>query len=549
MMKHRRVVSTGPAYGPVNNVATNTDASSVQPPAAAPSAGAASKEETTTVIYVLKAPFDLIGMQFLFGLLEHSKSNSVYNNIIKLIIEFVVSLDDSLLSKTHEFRTQFLNKVVEKTAAIAEKGEFSDQVKIQLEIQVNLIQELFSETEKGGGVELVQPHFSTIEGEYIKLKLENNLTGNDKHKKDPFILEVNENMTFWKLKEAVAEGFDEPVHKIDLIKYVYPIDEALNSKSVGDLHFFNEEVVKVQRKDVKPIPRHELLSENKRNLSERFDKIVQRWFEAYNREGVMTLEAWQQLSIDNWKGTVMKDEGRVKAIIEKYDTDKKGGLTLAQFKQHWVQASLDTNPLVWRILNLSGYLNNLKHSSEKEEKPETTKFGAESYPRKILSNKVFYKTLFTILSNERFQPVHLKMYQLLTNLETDHSLFKEIKENLKDFLENEKCIYKLSYGLESLINELEHDIELFADFFTQNGHLEIISKLENFFKDEEKSAYTLETSIKTIVIPNLLKIINLYAYPLNCRHRFVRFTKKNRINQLDVTEVAKKVDEKDSYAE
>jgi hypothetical protein len=124
-----------------------------------------------------------------------------------------------------------------------------------------------------------------------------------------------------------------------------------------------------------------------------------------------------------------------------------------------------------------------------------------------------------------------------------------IKRNVRDFLENEKCIYRLSYGLESLINELDKDLPLYAEFYQHNGHIEIANKLEFFFADAEKSVYSLDTSLKTIVIPNLLKILNSYVYPLNSGNRMVRFFKKVRINHLDMPEIIKKLDSPESFAD
>lgn len=42
------------------------------------------------------------------------KNNKVYDEIIKLIIQFFVNLDESILERTKEFRTQFLMDIIEK---------------------------------------------------------------------------------------------------------------------------------------------------------------------------------------------------------------------------------------------------------------------------------------------------------------------------------------------------------------------------------------------------------------------------------------------------
>ena len=44
--------------------------------------------------------------------------------------------------------------------------------------------------------------------------------------------------------------------KIDVVKYVNPIEETNNGKAISDLNFFNEETIKVQRREARDIPRY-----------------------------------------------------------------------------------------------------------------------------------------------------------------------------------------------------------------------------------------------------------------------------------------------------
>lgn len=55
-------------------------------------------------LYILVSPFQLIGMKFLSNLLHVLKNNKVYDEAVKLIIKFIVSLDESLTDKTLQFR-------------------------------------------------------------------------------------------------------------------------------------------------------------------------------------------------------------------------------------------------------------------------------------------------------------------------------------------------------------------------------------------------------------------------------------------------------------
>lgn len=61
------------------------------------------------------------------------------------------------------------------------------------------------------------------------------------------------------------------------------------------------------------------------------------------------------------------------------------------------------------------------------------------------------------------------------------------------------------------------------------------------FSDNSKSVYSFDSTIKTYIIPNLLKILNLYIYPFVSQNKFSRFFKKTIINHLDISEMIKKL--------
>lgn len=81
-----------PSEGPSSSIGTSTSDYSVP-----------QKEEILTFIYILKSPFECIGLNFLLHLLQYISSNSVYNDIIKLIIQFIVNLDDKIADKAQLF--------------------------------------------------------------------------------------------------------------------------------------------------------------------------------------------------------------------------------------------------------------------------------------------------------------------------------------------------------------------------------------------------------------------------------------------------------------
>lgn len=83
-------------------------------------------------IYVLKSPFECIGLNFLLQLLQYISSNSVYNDVIKLIIQFVVNLDEKIMDKAPVFMEEFLKRIINNINNIQKANVFNDNVKLQL---------------------------------------------------------------------------------------------------------------------------------------------------------------------------------------------------------------------------------------------------------------------------------------------------------------------------------------------------------------------------------------------------------------------------------
>ncbi len=77
------------------------------------------KEESTTFIYVLKPPFECIGITFLLQLCQYLVGSGTYFDVIKLIIQFIVSLDDSIADQAAAFREDFLNKIFQHIGQVA----------------------------------------------------------------------------------------------------------------------------------------------------------------------------------------------------------------------------------------------------------------------------------------------------------------------------------------------------------------------------------------------------------------------------------------------
>ena len=85
----------------------------------------------------------------------------------------------------------------------------------------------------------------------MKLKVENNYPQPHKNKIPKFDVIANENDTLWKLKTILANLIQENPINIEITKYVNPIDDSLNCKSLIDLSFYDGEGIKIVKKTVK----------------------------------------------------------------------------------------------------------------------------------------------------------------------------------------------------------------------------------------------------------------------------------------------------------
>lgn len=98
------------------------------------------------------------------------KSARVYSSIVRLVVHFIVNLEESIYGRAREYRKIFLAKVLKDIQNIVAKAEFNDRIKLELEAYMHLIVELLSETEKDG-LSSLRPHFETLDGDVLTLRL------------------------------------------------------------------------------------------------------------------------------------------------------------------------------------------------------------------------------------------------------------------------------------------------------------------------------------------------------------------------------------------
>lgn len=73
--------------------------------------------------------------------------------------------------------------MVKEIKAIAQDNKMEEKTKAKLTVYVNLLFEIFGETEKYG-IGDIQPHFQSVEGEMVSLNIEN-LVDKERSKNNP----------------------------------------------------------------------------------------------------------------------------------------------------------------------------------------------------------------------------------------------------------------------------------------------------------------------------------------------------------------------------
>lgn len=108
----------------------------------------------------------------------------------------------------------------------------------------------------------------------------------------------------------------------------------------------------------------------------------------------------------------------------------------------------------------------------------------------------------------------MNFYRLLSLLETDSCIKEGVYKNANKMIEGEACAYKLSYILETILAQILVNDEFYVEFYVKKGCEFIVEKLKSFFSEENKSVYGMDALTKTIIMPNMVKILNAYLFCL-----------------------------------
>ena len=113
-------------------------------------------------------------------------------------------------------------------------------------------------------------------------------------------------------------------------------------------------------------------------------------------------------------------------IMEQYDSNKDMILTLNEFRRYFYDRAVKDMTKMWHFLNLNGYFNNLRKSNEQPKE-----LSVESLPRYLLCDDHVFETFFNILKNPQLEPIHIKLYNLITSLPTNKRIESAVDTDFK----------------------------------------------------------------------------------------------------------------------
>lgn len=77
----------------------------------------------------------------------------------------------------------------------------------------------------------------------------------------------------------------------------------------------------------------------------------------------MTYEDLKTLAEVRWRGSLLRQPDKLEKIMEEHDKGKKGYLTFDDFKDFYFTKSVKNENAIWKLINLSGYKNNLRQGT------------------------------------------------------------------------------------------------------------------------------------------------------------------------------------------
>lgn len=192
----------------------------------------------------------------------------------------------------------------------------------------------------------------------------------------------------------------------------------------------------------------------------------------------------------------------------------------------------------WRLLNRSGYRNDLRYLEEANFIQPV-----ESLARQILSNDNVYTLLFSMLDNPAMKAVHTDLYKFLCMLPTSPRISQQLTG--ADFnpamIADVHSPYQLSYLTTIISANLTNSIDQLYLFAERGGIDCICQKLESFGFADGASIYDIDDKN---MIAGLLRILTTYSTISLMADPMVYTLADERLNTLELWEFVERLDKR-----
>lgn len=319
---------------------------------------------------------------------------------------------------------------------------------------IALLKRFLEESEKGGTGGL-KSHSALLKGEMYAITLINNASYHYYNTNMPQKLElrVSSSTTLYDLRCLAGKSLKIYWDQVRLTRpYTHKeIRDCENGKTLSDLRLKPQDSLIVTRKQLN-IPRADLLLLDG-NLSPEAQAVFSIWFYAFaDKEGKMSPEQLVSFTNSCTGDHCKADDTRIKDCFCRFDEDRDGYLSLADFLEFYRDAAIHRTPTVWTNL----YSHHYRHDFKSYLDIGKDQIHAESLPRALLANDPeAFALLFEALSDPR---VVDEAWDLLIRLPTNQTLLSRLRTMEGEWTEvlDAEEVHKLLYALqivEALVEE------------------------------------------------------------------------------------------------
>ncbi len=354
--------------------------------------------EYGSVFKVKAMPTEMKSMKVLWKIVLESTLEAVTSRAIELLKKLYTKLSSEIEDKISEISSQFIETAIEKIDICWEIMKKKENKRLEINKLLKLIDEMLDESEKKGNGGLIPTDLLGV-GNKINVRFSN--FGIEVGVPGPNFIDIllHSHVTIWQAKILIGEKLQISPGRIRFQFGQNDIPENASSKSLEEMKIGDNDVVKVLKKHEDDSMKEPLLNKDQ-YLSDKALEVFKEVFARFSAEGKMT-KAHAAKFTEAALGSqvpILESDYHVENLFSKYDTEKKGFITLDSFLLFYLEACSHNESVVRNNLHELKYNPDLtRMDSEKAERMALSL--ATKLPRYILPNKEkYFNFLLKLLS-------------------------------------------------------------------------------------------------------------------------------------------------------